>query len=156
MFFSYPRHHYSVLRRPYKYQLHKQNPLPASPSMTSSTASPPETSRSREKLFRRVILPAIRGQSCPICLGSLEPRSAAVLEACKHAYCLRCIRRWSTLGRKCPLCNSVFDSWFADVSISSRSFHHEILPPLSSTASATRATRGFRLQVANQRSENFD
>ncbi|KAL6193796.1 hypothetical protein ACLB2K_034880 [Fragaria x ananassa] len=106
--------------------------------MESSTASPPGTrSGRREKLLRRVILPSIRGQNCPICLGSLEPRSAAVLEACKHAYCLRCIRKWSTLRRKCPLCNSIFESWFDTISLSSRSFRREILPPLNTNASAT-------------------
>ncbi|XP_050374675.1 uncharacterized protein LOC126792253 [Argentina anserina] len=118
--------------------------------MKPSTASPPLSKSSREKLVRRVISPAIRGQNCPICLGSLEPRSAAVLEACKHAYCLRCIRRWSTLRRKCPLCNSIFDSWFDDISLSSRSFHREILPPLNSNASTARP-RSFRVHGANQR-----
>lgn len=119
--------------------------------MESSTASPPGTrSGRREKLLRRVILPSIRGQNCPICLGSLEPRSAAVLEACKHAYCLRCIHKWSTLRRKCPLCNSIFESWFDTISLSSRSFHREILPNASATG-----TGSFRLHDAHPRSANF-
>ncbi|KAM5569048.1 hypothetical protein ABKV19_016525 [Rosa sericea] len=118
--------------------------------MESSIAEPPGTRSSREKLVRRVILPAIRGQNCPICLGSLEPRSAAVLEACKHAYCLRCIRRWSTLRRKCPLCNSNFDSWFHNIALSSPNFHTQILPPLNTNASRTRSGEHPRY-VMNER-----
>ncbi|BBG93215.1 RING/U-box superfamily protein [Prunus dulcis] len=110
--------------------------------MNTSPRKPSKRSRSREKLVGRVIWPAIRGQNCPICLGALEPRSAAVLTSCNHAYCVRCIRKWSGLRRKCPLCNDDFDSWFSHVSLSSRSFHREILPPLDSTSSS----RSFRLQ----------
>ncbi|KAI5349568.1 PREDICTED: E3 ubiquitin-ligase [Prunus dulcis] len=110
--------------------------------MEASPRKPSKRSRSREKLVGRVIWPAIRGQNCPICLGALEPRSAAVLTSCNHAYCVRCIRKWSGLRRKCPLCNDDFDSWFSHVSLSSRSFHREILPPLDSTSSS----RSFRLQ----------
>ncbi|XP_048427760.1 E3 ubiquitin-protein ligase Topors isoform X1 [Pyrus x bretschneideri] len=96
----------------------------------------------REKRLRTVILPAIRGQNCPICLVAVEARSAAVLSSCNHAYCVRCIRKWSNLRRKCPLCNADFDSWFSQISLSSRSFHKEHLPPLYRTSSA----RSFGLQ----------
>ncbi|CAN6551409.1 unnamed protein product [Malus baccata var. baccata] len=100
--------------------------------MDSSLREPTRIS-SREKRLRRVILPAIRGQNCPICLVAVEARSAAVLSSCNHAYCVRCIRKWSNLRRKCPLCNADFDSWFSQISLSSRSFHKELLPPLNRT-----------------------
>ncbi|GMY27670.1 E3 ubiquitin-protein ligase Topors isoform X1 [Fagus crenata] len=81
-----------------------------------------------EKMVKKVIWPAIRGQSCPICLKDLEARRAAVLTACNHAYCVECIRKWSSLKRKCPLCNAHFDSWFCNISLSSRTFYKERLP----------------------------
>ncbi|KAJ4823096.1 hypothetical protein Tsubulata_009633 [Turnera subulata] len=84
----------------------------------------------REKFLLNVISPAIRGQSCPICLTSLhDHRRAAVLAVCLHSYCVDCIRRWSGLKRNCPLCNAHFDSWFCRISFSSRNFLTEKLPP---------------------------
>ena len=89
--------------------------------------------RNREKFLLEVIAPAIRGQSCPICLKSLDNhRKAAVITICLHAYCLECIRRWSDLKRRCPLCNAAFHSWFCRFSFSSRQFLTEKLPPFDS------------------------
>nr|POE64305.1 e3 ubiquitin-protein ligase topors [Quercus suber] len=85
----------------------------------------------REKMVKKVIWPAIRGRSCPICLKDLEAREAAVLTDCKHAYCVRCIRKWSGLKRNCPLCNAHFDSWFCDISLSSRTFYKKRLSALN-------------------------
>ncbi|KAI4345456.1 hypothetical protein L6164_012580 [Bauhinia variegata] len=84
----------------------------------------------QEKVVRKVIWPAIRGRSCPICFRNLEVhyRAAAVLTACRHAYCIECIRKWSKLRRKCPLCNAEFNSWFCKLSLSSREFQKEVLP----------------------------
>ncbi|XP_059435121.1 uncharacterized protein LOC132168067 isoform X2 [Corylus avellana] len=82
----------------------------------------------REKFVTKVIWPAIRGQSCPICLKDLEARRAAVLTVCAHAYCVECIRKWSDLRRKCPLCNADFDAWLCKISLSSRTFYKEKLP----------------------------
>lgn len=96
---------------------------------------------SKTKFLRRVILPAIRGQYCPICLEYLHGRTSAVLTACNHAYCEHCIRKWSFFRRKCPLCNSDFDSWFSRISLSSGKFHRHRLPPLETTSS-----RNFRFE----------
>ena len=84
----------------------------------------------KEVVVREVIWPAIQGHSCPICLRDLEARyrEAAVLARCSHAYCTDCIRRWSHVRRTCPLCNSEFDSWFCNLSLSSRSFRKRFLP----------------------------
>ncbi|KAF3456154.1 hypothetical protein FNV43_RR00804 [Rhamnella rubrinervis] len=90
--------------------------------------------RSREKLLRRVIWPAVQGQSCPICLEDLDVPSSVVLTACKHAYCAECMHRWSRLRRKCPLCNADFDSWFSHINLSSRNFHKQHLPALSNSS----------------------
>ncbi|KAK7853805.1 e3 ubiquitin-protein ligase topors [Quercus suber] len=95
--------------------------------MESSSSSRPN----REKMVKKVIWPAIRGRSCPICLKDLEAREAAVLTDCKHAYCVRCIRKWSGLKRNCPLCNAHFDSWFCDISLSSRTFYKKRLSALN-------------------------
>lgn len=85
--------------------------------------------REREKFLSRVILPAISGQKCPICLERLSDDGAALLAVCRHAFCLNCIRKWSELKRKCPLCNAEFDSWFYKINLYSRSFlHHHLLP----------------------------
>lgn len=107
----------------------------------------------KTKFLRRVILPAIRGQYCPICLEYLHGRTSAVLTACNHAYCEHCIRKWSFFRRKCPLCNSDFDSWFSRISFSSGKFHRHRLPPLETTSS-----RNFRFEEEEEgprRSELF-
>ncbi|KAK1592131.1 hypothetical protein Q3G72_020023 [Acer saccharum] len=90
-----------------------------------------DTKRDREKLYSRVISPAISGKKCPICLETLSERRAAVLVTCTHAYCLDCIGKWSDLKRKCPLCNAEFDSWFYKINISSRKFLRQQLPALT-------------------------
>ncbi|KAL5541812.1 hypothetical protein UlMin_009522 [Ulmus minor] len=98
--------------------------------LPSSSRKSPSNSR-REKFVRLVISPAIREQTCPICLEDLHVQSSAVLTNCKHAFCVDCIRKWSYLGRKCPLCNSEFNSWFYHISLSSGNFHTKRLPALS-------------------------
>ncbi|KAL9259458.1 hypothetical protein AKJ16_DCAP01560, partial [Drosera capensis] len=50
--------------------------------------------------------------TCPICLDQIEHRTAAVIAACNHAYCLACLLTWSDLKPTCPLCNSAFYSYF--------------------------------------------
>ncbi|XP_055830462.1 uncharacterized protein LOC129899496 [Solanum dulcamara] len=79
------------------------------------------------------IVTAVARKSCPICLCRLHYRSAAVIIPCMHAYCIVCIRRWSDLNRKCPLCNADFDSWFSRISSSSRTFQKEKLSARSET-----------------------
>lgn len=97
-----------------------------------SPSSAKRSEKSRiEKFVRRVISPAVVGKTCPICLRNLDVRGAAVLTVCSHAYCLGCIRKWSDLKRKCPLCNSTFDSWFYKIDLSSRKFFKEQVPALS-------------------------
>ncbi|XP_065863592.1 uncharacterized protein [Euphorbia lathyris] len=96
-----------------------------------SSRSAKEQGLNREKFLLKVISPAIRGKSCPICLKDLvDHRRVAVITGCLHSYCLRCIRKWSDLKRKCPLCNAAFDSLFYSISFSSRSFLKEKLPAL--------------------------
>ncbi|XP_022760516.1 E3 ubiquitin-protein ligase Topors isoform X2 [Durio zibethinus] len=94
---------------------------------TSSSAKPSDKSKI-EKFMRRVISPAIVGKTCPICLRNLVARRTAVLTVCSHAYCLECICKWSDLKRKCPLCNSTFDSWFYKIDLSSPKFLKQQLP----------------------------
>lgn len=84
----------------------------------------------RAKLVQTLIAPSIIGKSCPICLDSIEPCRAAVLATCHHAFCAHCIRRWSSLNRRCPLCNSHFDSWFFRIRLPSTTFLKERLRPL--------------------------
>lgn len=79
------------------------------------------------------IATAVTRKSCPICLCRLHHRSAAVIIPCMHAYCIVCIRRWSDVKRKCPLCNTDFDSWFSRISFTSRSFHKEQLSARNET-----------------------
>ncbi|CAK7333097.1 unnamed protein product [Dovyalis caffra] len=98
---------------------------------SSSIASRRSQKQNHEKFLFKEILPAIRGHSCPICLkdfGEEDYRRVAVITVCLHAYCLDCIRKWSDFKRKCPLCNSEFDSWFCRISVSSRKFLTEKLP----------------------------
>ncbi|XP_038992264.1 E3 ubiquitin-protein ligase Topors [Hibiscus syriacus] len=100
--------------------------------------SPFSTEKSRiEKFIRRVISPAIIGKTCPICLRTIDVRGAAVLTVCSHAYCLDCIRKWSDLRRKCPLCNSIFDSWFYRIDLFSLRFLKQQLPALPDCRSDT-------------------
>ncbi|CAI9779774.1 unnamed protein product [Fraxinus pennsylvanica] len=77
------------------------------------------------------IAESVIGKSCPICLRHVEVRDAAVVIPCMHTYCILCIRRWSDLKRKCPLCNADFDSWFYRINLSSRKFEKEKLLPSS-------------------------
>lgn len=105
----------------------------------------------REKFFREVVWPAIRGKSCPICLKELEARRAAVLTVCTHAYCVECIRKWSSLRRKCPLCNADFDSWFCKINLSSRAFYKEKLPSSSNRTTNVDVEGGFSGRVERRR-----
>ncbi|XP_028054671.1 RING finger protein 141-like [Camellia sinensis] len=90
----------------------------------TSTTSP-------QRFLSKRIEPAIRGKSCPICLNHIDHRRAAVITARVHAYCVDCIRRWSDLKRNCPLCNAVFDAWFSQINLSSRTFLKHKLPEIS-------------------------
>lgn len=103
-------------------------PLPRHSS--SSKKFPYKHVHSREKFLCKVILPAIRCRSCPICLRNLDDEhGVAVITNCLHAYCLNCIRRWSKLKRKCPLCTAEFDSWFCNINPRFKTFREEKLPP---------------------------
>lgn len=84
----------------------------------------------RKKPLPNQIQSAIRGKTCPICLTHIHKRTAAVITACLHAYCINCIRKWSDLKRKCPLCNLEFDSWFFKIDLYSPTFFEEKLPAL--------------------------
>lgn len=91
----------------------------------------PRRKLNRENFVSKVISPAICGETCPICLRELQDCTAAVLTSCIHAYCVECIRKWSTLKRTCPLCNAQFESWFSKINFSSSSFRKEHLPTLN-------------------------
>ncbi|KAE9455257.1 hypothetical protein C3L33_12853, partial [Rhododendron williamsianum] len=103
-------------------------------SSSSSSRRPlrthPKPTPTRQKPLPNRIQSAIRGKSCPICLTHIDARTAAVITACLHAYCVDCIRKWSHLKRKCPLCNLDFDSWFFKIDPYSRTFLQEKLPGL--------------------------
>ncbi|XP_024995807.1 E3 ubiquitin-protein ligase Topors [Cynara cardunculus var. scolymus] len=74
----------------------------------------------RERFLNKHLGPAIMGKSCPICLCRIE--EAALITVCLHAYCTNCIRKWSNLKRKCPLCNAPFASLFVGIDFNSRTF----------------------------------
>lgn len=97
------------------------------PAIMRPSTREPARKLNGENFISKVISPAICGETCPICLRELEDRTAAVLTTCIHAYCIGCIRKWSNLKRTCPLCNAQFDSWFAKINLSSRSFRKERL-----------------------------
>lgn len=48
-----------------------------------------------------------RKNICPICLNHCVAPSK--INNCTHIYCNRCIRKWSKMSSKCPLCRSCFD-----------------------------------------------
>lgn len=116
--------------------------MESSPSSSSSSRKRALSSshRHRERLLSGVILPSIRGQSCPICLENIEDRrhGAAVVASCLHAYCLDCIRKWSRLRRRCPLCNAEFGSWFREIGLRRGSFLEERLPSIDEDDEANR------------------
>ncbi|KAL6971328.1 RING-type E3 ubiquitin transferase [Sarracenia purpurea var. burkii] len=91
----------------------------------------PTSTTSRRNFVSKRIEPAIRCKSCPICLSRIVDRKAAVIAACLHAFCVECIRKWSNLKRKCPLCNADFDSLFFKINLSSRTFLKQQLPALA-------------------------
>ncbi|KAG9443711.1 hypothetical protein H6P81_015051 [Aristolochia fimbriata] len=84
---------------------------------------------SSSRLFTKIAR-AVRHRTCPICLGQIECRRAAVLSTCMHAYCLGCVRKWSYLRRNCPLCKAEFDRWFCQIKISTGEFEEEHLDVL--------------------------
>ncbi|XP_024003774.1 E3 ubiquitin-protein ligase Topors [Eutrema salsugineum] len=90
-----------------------------------------------EKFWERAIVAALRGRSCPICLENLTGRRAAVITTCKHGYCLACIRKWSSIKRSCPLCNTNFDSWFIVSDLALRKYRKEQLPILRNRETLT-------------------
>ncbi|CAL0330668.1 unnamed protein product [Lupinus luteus] len=111
--------------------------------------------RKREKEKENdLVWNSIRGRNCPICLTHLQPRynEVAVLTRCYHAYCTQCIARWSQLRRICPLCNSLFNSWF---SILNLSFRKHFLPPLHASQPrlpiTTRRIVGRRIRRVDRR-----
>ena len=142
--------------------LSKQKPhgRPSSSSSSSSSlvCESMESSSwrmNREKFVTKVIWPAIRGQSCPICFKDLEARRAAVLTVCAHAYCVECIRKWSDLRRKCPLCNADFNSWFCKISLSSRTFYKEKLPASNNRTRNVDVGIGFSSRRIHNRRWDF-
>uniref|UniRef100_A0A493U0T3 E3 ubiquitin-protein ligase Topors n=1 Tax=Anas platyrhynchos platyrhynchos TaxID=8840 RepID=A0A493U0T3_ANAPP len=50
---------------------------------------------------------AAAGERCPICLGTT--RNTAYTYTCFHAFCFRCIRRWTANSSACPLCRQPID-----------------------------------------------
>ncbi|XP_057956860.1 uncharacterized protein LOC131150266 [Malania oleifera] len=126
----------------------KTQRTPTTPTTTfllSMEPPPPSSSRrtacDRDKFVSKVLLPAIIGKSCPICLTHIYDRRASVLTVCLHAYCTHCIRKWSNLKRNCPLCSSHFDSWFCRISLPSRRFRTERLRPLGDAGKITPESR---------------
>ncbi|XAR57115.1 Ubiquitin--protein ligase [Bertholletia excelsa] len=118
------------------------------PSSSRNSRSTVLSRTSRRKFISRRIEPAIRGKSCPICLRRIEDRSAAVITACFHAYCVGCIRRWSDLKRKCPLCNADFDAWFFRINLASRTFLRQQVPALGESKKAN-------LEAVHRRRRDF-
>ncbi|KAJ9537304.1 hypothetical protein OSB04_030037 [Centaurea solstitialis] len=103
--------------------------------MESSSSSSSRFRRSsdgnRERFLHKHLWPAIRAsKSCPICLSQIQIKEAALITVCLHAYCTNCIRKWSNLKRKCPLCNAKFEKLFVGIDFDSRSFHTKHLSPL--------------------------
>ncbi|KAL8264100.1 hypothetical protein R6Q59_022230 [Mikania micrantha] len=86
------------------------------------------------------IAPAIRSQSCPICLSQIE--EPAVITVCLHAYCTDCIRKWSYRKRKCPLCNTQFASLFVRIDLNSMTFLTQHLSAIKE--SGTKINGDFR------------
>ncbi|XP_057871708.2 uncharacterized protein LOC131078083 isoform X2 [Cryptomeria japonica] len=106
-----------------------------SPSPSSSSSHSPstenQTDRSKRKILERKTDQSPERQEkrhkhskfsskasshgCPICLGDFHQSQLAVLTACMHKFCLKCIETWSSLQRKCPLCKRHFDGWIYDV-----------------------------------------
>ncbi|MCL7025896.1 hypothetical protein MKW94_009367 [Papaver nudicaule] len=96
------------------------------PSSTSTVTS--------NTTLQKRIFNAIRDKSCPICLQNFDHHhqyhEVAVLTLCMHAYCTRCIRKWSHLKRNCPLCKAEFDSWFFNFRVFTGNFDVFRLPKL--------------------------
>ncbi|XP_028109353.1 E3 ubiquitin-protein ligase Topors isoform X2 [Camellia sinensis] len=120
----------------------------------TSTTSP-------QRFLSKRIEPAIRGKSCTICLNHIDHRRAAVITTCLHAYCVDCIRRWSDLKRNCPLCNAVFDAWFSQINLSSRTFLKHKLPEISEdirklNVEALRSRRRVLVAERRRSREEFD
>ncbi|KAL4564891.1 hypothetical protein LXL04_028967 [Taraxacum kok-saghyz] len=119
----------------------------SSSSSSSRRRQSPYSNLNQERFLRKHLRPAITGKSCPICLSLIE--EAAVITVCLHAYCADCIRKWSNLKRKCPLCNAQYGSLFVVIDLNSRTFHTKHL-------SAPRETKfNNNIGHSNGRQRNF-
>lgn len=55
---------------------------------------------------------ATKPVACPICLETVPPTHAVVMDACTHAFCLACMTDWCLTsmreGRttRCPMCRA--------------------------------------------------
>ncbi|XP_023734122.1 uncharacterized protein LOC111881981 [Lactuca sativa] len=103
----------------------------SSSSSSSRRKQSPYSNLNQERFLRKHLRPAITGKSCPICLSLIE--EAAVITICFHAYCYDCIRKWSNLKRKCPLCNAEFGSLFVGIDLNTRTFRTKHLSSLRDT-----------------------
>lgn len=116
--------------------------------------------RRKRKVTAKLLAESIAGKSCPICLCRVVERTAAVVIPCNHAYCVECIRRWSNLKRKCPICNSEFDSWFFGLNLPSKTFRKEKLSVApakdKSVFSSSHAYRRRSRWVAERSRENLE
>ncbi|CAH2058758.1 unnamed protein product [Thlaspi arvense] len=140
--------------------------LRPSPSSTPTTSSASFTIgekyrllKTGEKFAERAIFSALLGKSCPICLENLKDRRAAVITACKHGYCLACIRKWSGFKRTCPLCNTRFDSWFIVSDPASRKYSKEQLPVLRDRETLTyhrRSNPSGRRRIIRRTRDDFE
>ncbi|KAF3772544.1 Topors E3 ubiquitin-protein ligase [Nymphaea thermarum] len=125
----------------------------SAPSSSSSSSHNPKVSPVRGELDHPPIErleEAIREKTCPICLGRVEERRAAVVRGCLHAFCVGCIRRWSEFRRSCPLCNREFDRWFRDIKVLEHVFEEEKLPALPEKKDKA-VVRGERSEIASRR-----
>lgn len=53
-------------------------------------------------------IPQFLEAQCTICIEKIKADKIATLDNCSHTFCMECIREWSAITNKCPLCQTSF------------------------------------------------
>lgn len=137
---------------------------PSQPSSTSAQSESRSTHQSKRKFSDDDVntessskppkIPHNPLSSCPICLGNdIHQTQLVALRLCMHQFCAKCIQRWSSLQRKCPLCKREFDGWFYDIQ-GPGSYREKRLLPLAEAPEPSVNGNGQR-EMDSQRSLQY-
>lgn len=63
-----------------------------------------------KKVFQKDFL--IKKVVCTICLEEIRDEDLCFLNNCTHSFCFKCIDKWSSENKNCPLCRSTYKYYY--------------------------------------------